>query len=103
MIERRLAASTQITATVWIVGVALDLDDPSVLHVPDDAADGAAELAHARNFFDVFVLVAVWPVSFGIGTRKFADSRHVNAAFFVRQPANLLPAFQIERRSFAGR
>ena len=96
MIERRLTTSTKVTSAVWIIGVSFDLNDPPIFDVPNDAAHSAAKLAHARNFFDVFVLIPVGPVSLGVWPRKFADAGHVDVSLFVRLPTNLLPAFKVK-------
>ena len=76
VIERGLSPCTQVTSAVWILRISLDLDQPAVLHVADDPADGTAQLAHPRDLLDIPVLVAVRPVPLGLRTGKLTDTGH---------------------------
>ena len=79
MVQSCVATCAQATAAVGIVGVAFDFDNAVVFDVTNDAANGAAQLTHAGNFFGADVFVFVWPVTFCLRTGQLA-----NAGRFLR-------------------
>ena len=76
MVQGGLATGTQVATAVRVVGVPLDLDQPTLLHVTDDPADRAAQLAHPRDLLDILVLVPVRPVPLCLRTGQLAHTGH---------------------------
>ena len=94
MVQSGVAAGAEVAAAVGVLGIAFDLDQASFFDITDRAADGAAELAHAGNLGDVFVLVDVRPVSFRLGTGKSTDAR--SSALFVGLALDAIPLLHVD-------
>jgi len=97
MIEAGMPARAEMPSAVGVVRIAFDFDQPVVLHVADDSADRDTELAHARHLGDVFVLVAVGPVSFGLWAGQPTDAWHLaELAKFVGLAPNAFPLLHVD-------
>ena len=96
VVQCGLSTCAQVTAAIGVFRVAFDFDQPVVFDKTDDAADGAAQLAHARHFFDVFVFVAIGPTAAVIGSGQVAHARHVAA---IRFAFYLIPFVQVQTLS----
>ena len=70
MIQTGLPTCANATATVGVVRIAFDFDQPTIFDVPHDSAHRAAQLAHARNLFRVGVFIEIGP-TVGVFHRRF--------------------------------
>ena len=86
-----------MSAAIGVIRVAFDLDESAFLHITYDAADRAAQLAHAGHLLHALVLARIRPIAPSQRSGQPADARQrTKLAKFIRNSFDSIPSIEVD-------